>query len=180
MIVFAAFQKKISYDWPTVVSLISIAGIFAATMPALEEMKYLCPLVLAIVAAISGVQRYQDGSFPRTDWRVLARAADQIIPKNEPLIFIGHGSVGPEFGCVVFTHYVPDSTRPVMIVSDSVAPDQIQALARYGRIWIYGGDERDSQSWLAGWREENESPGTKAVFTPMIPPLPTTIPATQL
>jgi 4-amino-4-deoxy-L-arabinose transferase-like glycosyltransferase len=139
MIVFAAFEKKIPLDFPNVITLASVVAILGTTMPSVDDMRWLVPAVFAVCAAIDAGERFHNGPPAQPDTRSTALAVNRNVPQNEPLVFVGIGPDGPSFDYIAFSHYLPNSKRPVMLVDKPMSREQILALSGRQRIWIVGG-----------------------------------------
>jgi hypothetical protein len=144
MITFAAFEKKIPLDLPNLISIASVAMVLGVTMPAVNDMRLLPAGVLLICTAIEAGERFHNGPGeqpdPRDNWRGRAAVVQRAVPNGDPIVFINAGSIGPEFDYMAFSHYAPNSTRPMMLISDDkITKQQILALSGRDHIWIVGG-----------------------------------------
>jgi uncharacterized membrane protein len=134
---------------------VAVYAVCATPLPVRQWWKWVVPYMILISTIIATVQRLGEGpSEQNGDWRGLALAVDRLAGADDPLVFYPNKFWGsPAMYYLAFSHYAPDSRRPVMFLKRPADAAALQQLAKFRVIWLVGPSAAsDGRRHLPGWK----------------------------
>jgi hypothetical protein len=154
-------------------------ALLAEPLPLPGWRGWALPAIIVASVAVFANEKWHEGPGAKEDWRSVALAANHAGPRD-PLIFYPDTFWGsPAFWYLALDHYVPDSSRPIMMLHGPADQSALRELSRYQRVWLVGPSPiRDGAKILPGWKGQwaREYPGAGGVQE-MVQQAPATSPA---
>jgi hypothetical protein len=164
----AKHSRLLAYPKYTFLASVGFYALYATPLPVRAWWRWLLPYAILASTTVTTVARLQEGPPDAGgDWRGLALLIDRVAGPRDPLVFYPDGFWGsPAMTYLAFSHYVRDSHRPIMFLTQPANGQSLDLLAKYPRIWLIGPNAAgDYQTLLPGWKKTiaTASPNTETI-----------------
>jgi hypothetical protein len=129
-----------------------IYALLATPLPIRSYLRWLPPAVVLITVVLAGVQRFAQGEPRQPDWRTMAQLIQRNVGARDVLAFIGSPEMPPVYYDIIFRHYAPKATNPILLLENSPDPKLLDELSHRPRIWVLAFGQNRLGEMFPGWR----------------------------
>lgn len=145
----AAMLQNVRYIF---VASPGIFALLATPLPIRGLLRWLPSGLALLVVLMAGVQRFVQGEPRQGDWRTMAQLIQRNVGPSDVLAFVGSREMPPIYYDIIFRHYAPAATNPILLLEASPDPKLLNELSHRPHIWVLAFGRNRLGEMFPGWQ----------------------------
>jgi len=144
----AAMVQSVKYIF---VASPGLYALLATPLPIRSWLRWLPMTTVLVMVLLAGVERFAQGEPRQPDWRIMAQLIQRNVGPRDLLAFVGSPQAPSIYYDIIFRHYAPDATNPILLLENP--PDQklLSQLSHRPRIWVLAFPRDPLDEMFPGW-----------------------------